>query len=230
MIRLLLLFFPLILNAQVSPIDEKLLKVEEQNSPKEQQDQTSYQRPQFQSHWSPWYRPWHQTPYEREAQSIPFSIGGQLGFPLNIQPPLFGLYTTIGDQRALYLSAATSKQNPHNHYTNITRAQVIEWGDTIQSTYNQRTDFAIGITIRQESPISHTLGINLYTLNQDLIIKDPLNILPYPGEDLYSIDLNKRQGINILYGFMYHYNGIEMGMQCLFLNRPVLQATVGIQL
>lgn len=226
MLRLILLFLPLTLHAQVR--EEKLLKVKEQHNTEEQSTyQPVYQRNTFVPYWQRPYTPYFQTP---SREPLPVSIGGVLSLPAHIQLPLFGLYTTIGDERALYLHFAASKQNQHNHYTNITRADVIEWGDTIQTTYNQRTDFGAGIVLRKESPVSHVMGLNLYTLNQDLLIKDPLNILPYPGEELYSIDLNNKTGINIMYGILYHYNSLEIGIQCFFLSRPSIQAVFGISI
>ena len=168
----------------------------------------------------------------KSYQSTPISVSVGASIAVSTQitdPTLFGLYMTLGKNNGLYLHARTSKSNPNKYYDNISRLEAEQWGDQYQGEFKQRQDIGIGYLLNRDQ-VNHIIGLNIQTTKSDLNYIDPTGILPYRGDNIYSIEREIRTRVNLLYGILHpipNTNG-QLGAQITIQRNPVIQASIGL--
>lgn len=165
-----------------------------------------------------------------QSTPIAVSIGASIAVSTQItDPTLFGLYMTLGKKNGLYLHARSSKSNPNKYYDNISRLEAEQWGDQYQGEFKQRQDIGIGYLLNRDQ-VNHIIGLNIQTTKSDLNYIDPTGILPYRGDNIYSIEREIRTRVNLLYGILHpipNTNG-QLGAQITIQRNPLIQASIGL--
>lgn len=165
-----------------------------------------------------------------QSTPIAVSIGAAVAVSTQItDPTLFGLYMTLGKKNGLYLHARSSKSNPNKYYDNISRLEAEQWGDQYQGEFKQRQDIGIGYLLNRDQ-VNHIIGLNIQTTKSDLNYIDPTGILPYRGDNIYSIEREIRTRVNLLYGILHpipNTNG-QLGAQITIQRNPLIQASIGL--
>lgn len=164
------------------------------------------------------------------SSTLAFSFGASIAVSTLITDPVsFGIYTTISNRYGLYLHARSSKSNPNKYYDNINRIEAEGWGDQYQGEFKQRQDIGIGYLLEKDQ-VKHIIGLNIQTIKSDLNYIDPTGILPYRGDNLYSIEREIRTKVNPLYGIVHQApnSNLELGAQITIQRNPLVQASVGL--
>lgn len=162
--------------------------------------------------------------------STDFSFGAAIAVGTTInQPTQFGAYLTIRKDRGMFLNARTSKSNPYKYYDNINRLEAEQWGDQYQGEHKQLTSLDIGYLLKQNL-IYHIIGIGIQTIKSDLNYIDPTGILPYRGDNLYSIERETKVKVYPVYGILHQVpkTNLELGIQTSIQRQPIIQATIGL--
>lgn len=165
-----------------------------------------------------------------QSTPIAVSIGASIAVSTQItDPTLFGLYMTLGKKNGLYLHARTSKSNPNKYYDNINRLEAEQWGDQYQGEFKQKQDIGIGYLLNRDQ-IKHIIGLNIQTTKSDLNYIDPTGILPYRGDNIYSIEREIRTRVNLLYGILHPIPNTkgQLGAQITIQRNPLIQASIGL--
>lgn len=162
--------------------------------------------------------------------TLAFSFGASIAVSTLITDPVsFGIYTTISNKYGLYLHARSSKSNPNKYYDNINRIEAEGWGDQYQGEFKQRQEIGIGYLLEQDQ-VKHIIGLNIQTIKSDLNYIDPTGILPYRGDNIYSIERETRTKVNPMYGILHQApnSNLELGAQVTIQRNPLVQASVGL--
>ena len=164
------------------------------------------------------------------SSTLSFSVGASIAVSTLITDPVsFGLYTTISNKYGLYLHARSSKSNPNRYYDNINRLEAEQWGDQYQGEFKQRQEIGIGYLLEQDQ-VKHIIGLNIQTIKSDLNYIDPTGILPYRGDNIYSIERETRTKVNPLYGILHPIpnSNAQLGAQVTIQRNPLVQASIGL--
>lgn len=144
------------------------------------------------------------------------SIGFISSLGIEEETPSLGLYFTLGGRRFLYFSFESTKENPYEHYDNITYQDVVSWNDERLGEFTQYTSFNVGIGTEVFNSVSHFGAINFYTKDIDSIYFDEFYILSNDGK--YSINHDDKNSFNLVYGFLIDIRRINLGSSFYFLN------------
>jgi hypothetical protein len=232
LIIVLMLLLPMLTAAQ-SEQEQKQQKKVENSRPNgiEVQPSFGYPRPVYPIYPTyPYFSDYSRRYKSYQSTPISVSVGASIAVSTRItEPTSFGFYMTLGKNNGLYLHARQSKSNPSKYYDNINRLEAEQWGDQYQGEFIQRQDIGIGYLLNKDQ-VNHIIGINIQTTKSDLNYIDLTGILPYRGDNLYSIEREVRTKINPMYGILHpipNTNG-QIGAQITIQRNPLIQASIGL--
>ena len=163
---------------------------------------------------------------KRSDNSTPRNSNIRLGFIGGLSDPTsLGLFTTIGNKMFLYLSYEGSPSSTYEHYDNISFEEVMNWGDEQRDTFETYTSFSVGFGGEVTDKLSQFAGININTINKDLVFYDELLILSNNGE--YSINDTEKTNFSLVYGLIFDMNKLSVGPSIYFLNRTRFNINLG---